>query len=176
MTATRTRALPSEIERGLEVLAATQDEGGSWKGDYGGPLFLVPVYVAGLELLGRPPDPATRDGFVTFLRGHQNPDGGWGLDVESHSHVFTSVLVYVTLRLLGISAGDPAAAARTGLVPAPGRTALQRHRGGSSSSRCSGSTPTTVWSRCRPSCGCFPSRCRCTPRSSGATAGWYTCR
>ncbi|HZW90942.1 MAG TPA: 2,3-oxidosqualene cyclase [Myxococcaceae bacterium] len=107
MTAPRTRALPSAIERGLEVLAATQDPGGSWKGDYGGPLFLVPVYVAGLELLGRPPDPATREGFITYLRGHQNQDGGWGLDVESHSHVFTSVLVYVSLRLLGISAEDP---------------------------------------------------------------------
>jgi lanosterol synthase len=106
MTAPRSRALPSAIERGLEVLAATQDEGGSWKGDYGGPLFLVPVYVAGLELLGRPADPATREGFIAFLRGHQNPDGGWGLDVESHSHVFTSVLVYVTLRLLGIPADD----------------------------------------------------------------------
>jgi len=107
MTAPRTRALPSAIERGLEVLATTQDPGGSWKGDYGGPLFLVPVYVAGLELLGRPPDPATREGFITYLRGHQNQDGGWGLDVESHSHVFTSVLVYVSLRLLGISAEDP---------------------------------------------------------------------
>ena len=107
MTAPRSRAAPGAIARGLEVLAATQDGGGSWKGDYGGPLFLVPVYVAGLELLGRPPDPATREGFITYLRGHQNPDGGWGLDVESHSHVFTSVLVYVTLRLLGIPAEDP---------------------------------------------------------------------
>ncbi len=107
MTAPRSRALPSAVERGLDVLAATQDEGGSWKGDYGGPLFLVPVYVAGLEMLGRPPDAATRDGFIGFLRGHQNPDGGWGLDVESHSHVFTSVLVYVTLRLLGVPAEDP---------------------------------------------------------------------
>ena len=56
MTAPRTRTAASAVERGLEVLAATQDAGGSWKGDYGGPLFLVPVYVAGLELLGRPPD------------------------------------------------------------------------------------------------------------------------
>jgi squalene-hopene/tetraprenyl-beta-curcumene cyclase len=78
MTVPRSRAVPSAIERGLDVLTATQDDGGSWKGDYGGPLFLVPVYVAGLELLGRPPDPATREGFITYLRGHQNADGGWG--------------------------------------------------------------------------------------------------
>ena len=107
MTASPAGSVRSAIDHGLEVLAATQDAGGSWKGDYGGPLFLVPVYVAGLQLLGRPPDAPTREGFVTFLRGHQNPDGGWGLDVESHSHVFTSVLVYVTLRLLGVPADDP---------------------------------------------------------------------
>src|SRR5262249_39148908 len=95
------------VGRGLDVLAATQDADGSWKGDYGGPLFLVPVYVAGLQVLGREPEPAVREGFVTYLRNHQNPDGGWGLDVESHSHVFTSVLNYVTLRLLGIPASDP---------------------------------------------------------------------
>ncbi|MGZ3447465.1 MAG: squalene--hopene cyclase, partial [Myxococcaceae bacterium] len=107
MTAPRTRTAAPAVERGLEVLAATQDAGGSWKGDYGGPLFLIPVYVTGLELLGRTPDAGTRDGFVTYLRGHQNADGGWGLDVEAHSHVFTSVLVYVTLRLLGVPAEDP---------------------------------------------------------------------
>lgn len=94
------------IKRGLEVVAQEQSAAGSWKGDYGGPLFLVPVYVAGLHVLGEEPDGETRDGFVTYLRGHQNPDGGWGLDVESHSHVFTSVLNYVALRLLGLSADD----------------------------------------------------------------------
>lgn len=107
MTVPRKSGPGTAVERGLEVLAATQDAGGSWKGDYGGPLFLIPVYVTGLELLGRPPDAATRDGFVTYLRRHQRADGGWGLDVESHSHVFTSVLVYVTLRLLGVPAEDP---------------------------------------------------------------------
>ena len=72
MTAPRTREATSEIDQGLEVLASTQDAGGSWKGDYGGPLFLVPVHVAGLEMLGRPPDAATREGFVRYLRRHQN--------------------------------------------------------------------------------------------------------
>ena len=96
------------IQRGLEVLAATQDPDGSWKGDYGGPLFLVPVYVAGLQVLERVPEPAVREGFITYLRNHQNADGGWGLDVESHSHVFTSVLNYVAMRLLGVAASDPA--------------------------------------------------------------------
>ena len=97
----------SAIEKGLDVLASTQGSSGSWKGDYGGPLFLPPLYVSALYVLGRPPDTATRAGFLRYLRAHQNPDGGWGLDVEGKSQVFSSVLNYVALRLLGIGAEDP---------------------------------------------------------------------
>ena len=102
MRAEEAVAGPGPVQRGLTVLEATQDPDGSWKGDYGGPLFLVPVYVAGLQVLEREPEPAVREGFITYLRNHQNADGGWGLDVESHSHVFTTVLNYVALRLLGL--------------------------------------------------------------------------
>jgi lanosterol synthase len=100
--------LDRAIARGLSVLAATQEESGSWKGDYGGPLFLIPVYVAGVYAMKRSLDSRLRDGFVRYLRLHQRGDGGWGLDVESHSHVFTSVLNYVALRLMGVPAEDPA--------------------------------------------------------------------
>ena len=109
------------IDKGLEVIAQEQAASGAWKGDYGGPLFLVPIYLAGLHALGESTDPATRDGFVRFIRAHQNEDGGWGLDVESRSFVFTSVLNYVALRLLGVSADDPALRrARTWFLPLKG--------------------------------------------------------
>ena len=53
---TASRAHPaSAVQRGLEVLAATQDPGGSWKGDYGGPLFLVPEQFAVLPHQGLRP-------------------------------------------------------------------------------------------------------------------------
>ncbi|HXX29227.1 MAG TPA: 2,3-oxidosqualene cyclase [Myxococcaceae bacterium] len=94
------------IDRGLRVLAETQAPWGAWKGDYGGPLFLPPLYICTLHALGRPADEATRAGFLRFLRGHQNPDGGWGLDVEGPSQVFSSVLNYVALRLLGLPRDD----------------------------------------------------------------------
>src|SRR5262249_52331016 len=42
-----------------------------------------------------------------YLRTHQNPDGGWGLDVESHSFALSTVLTYTALRLLGVSADAP---------------------------------------------------------------------
>ncbi len=96
------------ISLGLEVLAKTQHPTGSWKGDYGGPLFLLPVYVFGLEMMGRSPEPEVRDGFIQHLRVHQNKDGGWGLDIESPSLVFTSVLNYVAMRLMGVAEDDPA--------------------------------------------------------------------
>ncbi|WP_223643520.1 2,3-oxidosqualene cyclase [Corallococcus sp. EGB] len=95
------------MRRALDVLARTQEADGSWKGDYSGPLFLGPVHVAGLYVMGRTPEGPVRDGMVAFMRAHQNADGGWGLDVESPSLVFTSVLNYVALRLLGIGADDP---------------------------------------------------------------------
>ncbi|ADO73188.1 2,3-oxidosqualene cyclase [Stigmatella aurantiaca] len=96
----------SVIQRGLDVLAATQDTEGSWYGDYGGPQFLIPIYVAGLHVMGRTPEPEQRDGLIAYLRNHQNADGGWGLDVEAPSQVFTSVLNYVALRLLGVGKDD----------------------------------------------------------------------
>lgn len=96
----------SSVSKGLRVLAATQEKSGAWKGDYGGPLFLPPLFIGTLYALGRVLDDDTRAGLLRYLRVHQNADGGWGLDVEGPSQVFTSVLNYVALRLLGVSAED----------------------------------------------------------------------
>ncbi|MFW6050129.1 MAG: terpene cyclase/mutase family protein [Myxococcota bacterium] len=95
------------VAAALDYLARRQDPGGSWKGDYGGPLFLLPMYVATVHILDRVPTGHERDEIVRYIRGQQNRDGGWGLSVESPSHVFTSVLNYTALRLLGEPAGDP---------------------------------------------------------------------
>ena len=121
-----TKPAPQDaIGRGLEVLARTQGRTGSWKGDYGGPLFLLPLYVFTLHAIGRPPGPKVRDGIVGYFRKHQNADGGFGLDVEGESLVFTSVIVYVALRLLGVPKSDP------GLARA--RLWFLRHGGAASS-------------------------------------------
>ena len=95
------------IGRGLDVLARTQGRTGSWKGDYGGPLFLLPLYVFTLHAIGRAPGAKVRKGIASYFRTHQNEDGGFGLDVEGESLVFTSVIVYVALRLLGVPKSDP---------------------------------------------------------------------
>ncbi|CAN5411147.1 squalene--hopene cyclase [soil metagenome] len=94
------------IDRGLDVLAEKQHKTGSWKGDYGGPLFLLPLYVFTLYAIDESPSEKLREGVERYFRNHQNDDGGWGLDVEGKSLVFTSVIVYVALRLLGVPKDD----------------------------------------------------------------------
>lgn len=127
---TREAALPvperepeAAIAAAMDVLGATQSPSGSWRGAYDGPLFLLPMHVGTWYVLGKMPDEATRADVVRYLTAHQNPDGGFGLDVESHSVVFTTVLNYVALRLLGVSADDPrTAAARAWLLAHGGAT------------------------------------------------------
>lgn len=109
------------IGAALAHLVSSQHASGSWKGDYGGPLFLLPIFVATARAVGFPLDAATRDGMTVYFRVHQRPDGGWGLHVEGGSHVFTTALCYVALRFLGVPAADP------GL--ARGREFLEAHGG-----------------------------------------------
>jgi len=108
------------IGAALAHLASTQDASGSWKGDYGGPLFLLPIFIATARTVGFALDAETRAGMETYLRTHQNDDGGWGLHVEGASHVFTSVLSYVALRFLGVAPDEPAAARARVFVAAHG--------------------------------------------------------
>ena len=95
------------IGAALAHLVSKQDASGSWKGDYGGPLFLLPIFVATARAVGHAIDPSTRAGMESYLRTQQNRDGGWGLHVEGGSHVFTTVLSYVALRFLDADAADP---------------------------------------------------------------------
>lgn len=50
---------------------------------------------------------ATRREMIRYLRNYQNPDGGWGQHTEGHSTMLGTVLNYVSLRLMGVSAADP---------------------------------------------------------------------
>jgi squalene/oxidosqualene cyclase-like protein len=109
------------IAAALNHLASTQDPSGSWRGDYGGPLFLLPIFIATARTVGHELDPDTRAGMERYLRVHQNGDGGWGLHVEGASHVFTTALSYVALRFLGAGAGDA--------VLSRGRAFLAAHGG-----------------------------------------------
>lgn len=92
------------IDAALKQLRETQATEGCWKGDYGGPLFLLPMFVATHYIIGREIGTDKQPEMVRYLYHHQNDDGGWGLHIEGQSQLFTTVLCYVALRLLNESA------------------------------------------------------------------------
>ncbi|MEM1007532.1 MAG: terpene cyclase/mutase family protein [Myxococcota bacterium] len=101
--------LHDTLERGFAFLASTQSEDGSWSGDYGGPMFLIPMYVIAAYLCERLPEDEQRTQIVTYIRSTQNPDGGVGIHAEAEeSMMFCTVLCYVALRLLQEPADAPA--------------------------------------------------------------------
>lgn len=53
-----------------------------------------------------PCSPQHKAEMVRYLRNHQNADGGYGLHIEGTSTMFGTALSYVTLRILGVDAGD----------------------------------------------------------------------
>ncbi len=90
----------------LSHLVSLQQPSGAWRGDYSGPVFLIPLHVGVRRLVGAPYDPVTASQIVAYLRSVQNADGGFGLGESNPSTVFSSVLVYVALRILGVPAHD----------------------------------------------------------------------
>ena len=116
-TAVTAATLERAVDAALDVLAAHQTSTGSWRGDYGGPLFLLPMFVGTTRMTGIALDDDDRTGMTRYLLDAQRADGGWGLHVEAPSCVFTTSLCYVALRQLGEPAGASwAARARTWLA------------------------------------------------------------
>lgn len=102
--------LRKNIALSVEQLRATQEEAGSWHGDYGGPLFLLPLFIATCRIAGETLSAHEVSEMDRYIRGQQNADGGFGLHVEGHSCVYGTVVNYVALRLLGGKADEPAIA------------------------------------------------------------------
>ncbi|MEE9383896.1 MAG: terpene cyclase/mutase family protein [Nannocystaceae bacterium] len=96
---------PDPIGRALAVLAGEQQANGAWHSDYSGPMFLAPLYQSTLYVVGQLPDAALRTEMVDYYKRHQNSDGGFGLHEDGSSCVFTSVVGYVAMRLLGEEPG-----------------------------------------------------------------------
>lgn len=101
-------ALTRAIARALSHLVSHQSESGAWLGDYGGPLFLLPMYMATCYGTGVALSDDERNEMVRYLLGTQRDDGGFGLHVESHSYLFTSTIIYAALRLYDVPSEHPA--------------------------------------------------------------------
>lgn len=108
------------IRRACAHLAAAQDADGSWGGDYGGPMFLLPMYVIVARFAGRALDAARQAEIARSLRHAQNPDGSVGVYETGPGCLFTSALCYVALRFVGAPADDPAASRMAAWVRAHG--------------------------------------------------------
>ncbi|HEX4448428.1 MAG TPA: terpene cyclase/mutase family protein, partial [Polyangiaceae bacterium] len=101
----RARAQAS-IDGALENLARLQDDDGGWPGDYGGPMFLLPMYLALCHAAGEVPT-ARREGMIAYFTSVQRPDGSVGLHAEDRrGSMFCTALAYVGLRMLGLPPED----------------------------------------------------------------------
>ncbi len=99
------------IDAGVARLVSIQGADGSWRGDYGGPRFLLPMYVAATAFARREISPDLRDAMIRHLRSVALADGGVPLHADGESGMmFTTALTYVALRVLGVTPEDQCAA------------------------------------------------------------------
>ncbi len=99
--------LDAVLRRGLQNLGGLQAQRGSWPGDYGGPMFLLPMYIALCHASNRMPVGERREGLVTYFSNVQRGDGSIGLHAEATSgSMFCTALSYVSLRALGLAPDD----------------------------------------------------------------------
>jgi squalene/oxidosqualene cyclase-like protein len=112
------------LRLGFSYLHSIQGAHGGWTGDYDGPLFLLPGYIFVHYITGRPLREADRSEFVATLRRAQNADGSFGLHLEGKGHLFTTVLNYVALRLMGVVAEDPDLVRAHGWIHAHGSASV----------------------------------------------------
>jgi lanosterol synthase len=96
------------MRRALHNLATRQEERGSWTGDYSGPMFLLPMYVALAYARQALPDPARRQRILRYFSSQQHEDGSLGIHAEDERpSLFSTSLAYVAVRMLGASADEP---------------------------------------------------------------------
>lgn len=98
----------ASMEYALQNLSRLQIDSGSWPGDYGGPMFLLPMYLALCHATGRLPDARKVERMKTYFFNVQREDGSIGLHAEAtQGSMFCTALSYVGLRILGAPASDP---------------------------------------------------------------------
>ena len=95
-----------------------------------GPMFLLPglviaCFIIGDDVLG----PERRSAMTTYLRNHQQVDGGWGLHIEGPATVFGTTMAYVALRLMGVGPEDPACVEARRFILAHGGATMNPHWG-----------------------------------------------
>ena len=109
------------MNKALGNLRRLQAERGSWPGDYGGPMFLLPMYVALAWTAKRLPAADRVARIILYFSNVQRADGSIGLHAEStEGSMFTTALSYVAMRLLGLPAADERLMRMRGWIEANG--------------------------------------------------------
>ncbi len=94
--------LDNAIAAARDHLLSCQRPDGSWCGEYGGPMFLLPNYVIAHYVAGRTISAEKTERMVRYLFSTQNDDGSIGLYDGGPGCLFTTAISYVALRILGI--------------------------------------------------------------------------
>ena len=92
--------------KGFAFYQMLQCDDGHWAGDYGGPMFLMPGLICCMYITKVPFAEYKKKAMIAYLRNHQQVDGGWGTHIECASTMFGTILSYIALRLLGVSANE----------------------------------------------------------------------
>eukprot|EP00053_Salpingoeca_punica_P023596 m.10868 g.10868 ORF g.10868 m.10868 type:complete len:730 (-) comp5338_c1_seq1:40-2229(-) len=100
-------SVTSSLRQAITFFSAVQTRDGHWAGDYGGPMFLLPGYAIATYITKTPVPDYIKAEVIRYLTNMQNPDGGWGIHIESESTVFGAALNYCVMRIFGVPASDP---------------------------------------------------------------------
>lgn len=112
------------VENGLAFFEHLQLEPGHWGCEYGGPMFLLPLYALASYVTKTPIPDIYKKEIKNYLFARAHPeDGGWGLHIEGESTVLGITLNYMALRIVGCDADHPVMAkARATLYKLGGAT------------------------------------------------------
>lgn len=96
------------VKNGLTFFEHLQLEPGHWGCEYGGPMFLLPLYVISSYVTKTPLSEVYKKEIKNYLFARAHPeDGGWGLHIEGESTVLGISLNYIALRIVGCDADHP---------------------------------------------------------------------
>ncbi|KAK9795208.1 hypothetical protein WJX73_010574 [Symbiochloris irregularis] len=98
------------LQDGMNFYETLQAEDGHWAGDYGGPMFLMPGLIISCYITGALNMVLSQQHKTEMRRYPEQPPEqrrGFGLHIEGPSTMFGTALSYVSLRILGMDAGDP---------------------------------------------------------------------
>ncbi|MCP6760147.1 MAG: hypothetical protein NHB32_15660 [Fischerella sp. CENA71] len=93
--------------RGVNALIVQQATDGSWEGEVVWCAMLAAQYALTCYITQTPISQKRREALLLQFTATQLPSGLWGLHNQSEPYLFTTTLVYVAARILGVNKDDP---------------------------------------------------------------------